>query len=83
MKFPVGEKKKRENLDHLRPTLPQKNQKLAKCGLAKFGQQKLAKFGQIRMAKSGLAKFGRDRKIYAGSAFAIGLSTFYPSIPGV
>ena len=35
--------------------------KLAKCGLAKFGQQKMAKFGQIRMAKCGqltLAKCG-------------------------
>ena len=58
------------------PTLagPHQNKKLAKCGLAKFGQQKLAKFGQIRMAKcgqltlanqirmakTGLAKCGRD-----------------------
>ena len=45
------------------PTLPgpHQNKKLAKCGLAKFGQQKLAKFGQIRMAKCGqltLAKCG-------------------------
>ena len=32
---------------------PTKNKKLAKCGLANFGQQKLAKFGQIRMAKCG------------------------------
>ena len=40
---------------------PHQKQKLAKCGLAKFGQQELAKFGQIRMAKCGqltLAKCG-------------------------
>ncbi len=40
---------------------PTKNKKLAKCGLAKFGQQKLAKFGQVRLAKCGqltLAKCG-------------------------
>ena len=40
--------------------LPPKT-KLAKCGLAIFGQQKLAKFGQTRMAKCGqltLAKCG-------------------------
>ena len=36
---------------HPSNTPPKKN--LAKCGLAKFGQQKLAKFGQIRMAKCG------------------------------
>ena len=47
------------------PSGPQKlgipPRKLAKCGLAKFGQLKLAKFGQIRMAKCGqltLAKCG-------------------------
>ena len=37
--------------------------KMAKCGLAKFGQQKLAKFGQTRLAKCGqltLAKCGID-----------------------
>ena len=42
------------------PRAPTKT-KLAKCGLAKFGQEKLAKFGQIRMAKCGqltLAKCG-------------------------
>ena len=44
------------------PTLPgpHQNRKLAKCGLAKFGQTKMAKCGQIRMAKTGLAKCGRD-----------------------
>ena len=69
MKFPAGERKKKRNFGP--PTLrapttrpahhPTKNQKLAKCGLAKFGQQKLAKFGQIRLAKCGkltLAKCG-------------------------
>ena len=43
------------------PFGPPPKTKLAKCGLAKFGQQKLAKFCQIRMAKCGqltLAKFG-------------------------
>ena len=43
------------------PLGPPPKTKLAKCGLAKFGQQKLAKFGQIRMAKCGqltLAKYG-------------------------
>ena len=83
MKFPVGERKKRREIlgpptlrpPHLRdptpsglhPSGPPPQTKLAKCGLAKFGQQKLAKFGQIRMAKSGLAKFGRDRSCRAGA----------------
>ena len=43
------------------PFGPPPKTKLAKCGLAKFGQQKLAKFSQIRMAKCGqltLAKCG-------------------------
>ena len=43
------------------PFRPPPKTKLAKCGLAKFGQQKLAKFCQIRMAKCGqltLAKCG-------------------------
>ena len=43
----------------LRPPPPKT--KLAKCGLAKFGQTKLAKFGQKRLAKCGqlsLAKCG-------------------------
>ena len=43
------------------PFRPPPKTKLAKCGLAKFGQQKLAKFGQTRMAKCGqltLAKCG-------------------------
>ena len=35
------------------PFRPPPKTKLAKCGLAKFGQQKLAKFGQMRMAKCG------------------------------
>ena len=76
IKFPAGERKKSAEFGppnpsgphSLRPPkillpplrAPTKNKKLAKCGLAIFGQQKLAKFGQIRMAKSGLAKFGRD-----------------------
>ena len=42
--------------------------KLAKCGLAKFGQQKLAKCGPIRMAKSGLAKCGSRPRPSAGDA---------------
>ena len=77
MKLPVGERKKSVKFwaPHLRalslpfgpPTLraqplqPTPKKKLAKCGLAKFGQTKLAKFGHIRLAKSGLAKCGRDR----------------------
>ena len=43
------------------PPPPPPTKKLAKCGLAKFGQTKLAKFGQIRLAKCGqlsLAKCG-------------------------
>ena len=43
------------------PSRPPPKTKLAKCGLANFGQQKLAKFGQMRMAKCGqltLAKCG-------------------------
>ena len=46
------------------PSGPPPKTKLAKCGLAKFGQQKMAKFGQIRTAKCGqliLAKCGHGR----------------------
>ena len=46
MKFPVGESKKNPPFGP-HPPGPQQKQ-LAKCGLAKFGQQKLAKFGQMR-----------------------------------
>ena len=45
----------------VRAPTPPHPKKLAKCGLAKFGQTKLAKFGQIRFAKCGqltLAKCG-------------------------
>ena len=61
------------NVDHFKQFLgdgtllhPTKNWKLAKCGLAKFGQQKLAKFGQIRFGqmrpnKDGQIRFGQIR----------------------
>ena len=56
---------------------PTKNKKLAKCGLAKFGQQKLAKFGQLwpnvvlakcgigqmRLNKDGQIRFGQMRSL--------------------
>ena len=48
------------------PFEPPPKTKLAKCGLAKFGQQKLAKFGQIRFGqmrpnKDGQIRFGQMR----------------------
>ena len=68
MKFPVGESKKAlwvraPTPPGPHPFRPPPKKKLAKCGLAKFGQIRMAKCGQLSLAKCGIGqiRFGQMR----------------------